>query len=125
PEMRTNTAAHPYFFDYCKSDIAPKSCVDDPDSFCAWLHKEVEGVWPAEKSNERLEFVGNAVEFKHGQDGWVQLTPYGRFAHESGDQLFTKEDADAMVNQFNAGINVPQRALGIPWYVGHPDHPRF
>ncbi len=125
PDMVANTKAHPHFFTYCRDQIASKSGVDDPDAFCSWLHHQVEGVWPSEKANERLEFVGNAVEFSHGSDGWVQLTPYGRFAHDKGDQLFTKDDASAMVNAFDAGANVPQRALGIPWYIGHPDHIRF
>ncbi len=114
-------AEHEHFFTYCMEKIAPGADVDDPQAFCAWLKGKVQ----MGNANERLDFVGNSVEFKHGADGWVQLSPYGRFAHSSGDQLFTYEDAAKMVEQFNAASNLPQRALGVPWYIGHPDHPNF
>src|SRR5439155_7053451 len=90
-------AQHAHFFQYCKDKIAPTADVDDQDAFCAWLKDRVEGTdWrhDGKAANEQIEFVGNAVEFSHGADGWVQLTPYGRFAHEMGDQLFTRDDAE-------------------------------
>ena len=37
----------------------------------------------------------------------------------------TREDAQEIVNQFNTRANLPQYVLGIPWYIGHPDHPAF
>jgi len=76
-------------------------------------------------ANEVMTSLGNADLSKHGEGGWVQLSPYGKFAHPKGDQVFERTDADELVNQFNAVSNLPQRAMGVPWYIGHPDHPAF
>lgn len=59
------------------------------------------------------------------KDGWVQLSPYGQFDNAQGMQEFRREDAEAIVNEFESLKNLPQRVLGLPWYIGHPDHPRF
>jgi hypothetical protein len=67
--------------------------------------------------------LGN--EFTVTPDGWVQLAPYGDFPHGDGLQRFTAEDARTLVNEFNSLLRTPQRLLGLPWYIGHPDHPRF
>ncbi len=56
---------------------------------------------------------------------WVQLAPYGDHKHSRGVQRFQKVDADAIVKDFQSLINTPQRLLGLPWYVGHPDHEAF
>ncbi len=70
-------------------------------------------------------FTPTCIANAHGDGGWVQLSPYGRFPHPKGDQIFERADADEMVNQFDAASNLPQRAMGVPWYIGHPDHPAF
>lgn len=62
--------------------------------------------------------------------GWVQLAPYGDFINVDSQgrrviQRFQRPDAETIVNEFNALLNIPQRLLGLPWYIGHPDHPRF
>lgn len=57
----------------------------------------------------------------------VQLAPYGDFPHGGGLQRFTREDAKAIVNEWE-GLNKfanPAKWMGIPWYVGHPDHTDF
>ncbi len=56
---------------------------------------------------------------------WVNLAPYGDWPNVQGVQRFQKSDADNIVNHFNSALNTPQRLLGLPWYVGHPDHPAF
>lgn len=63
-------------------------------------------------------------------EGWVQLSPFGDFPNIDGKgakviQRFEKADAETIVNEFNSLLNLPSRLLGLPWYVGHPDHPRF
>lgn len=77
------------------------------------------------KSVENHVISSNSFANIHGDGGWVQLSPYGRFSHPKGDQVFTRLDADELVNQFHAALNLPQRVMGIPWYIGHPDHDAF
>jgi hypothetical protein len=77
----------------------------------------------ANEAVEELRLIGN--EFQVAPDGWVQLAPYGDFPHGDGLQRFTIEDARTLVNEFNGLLNTPQRLLGLPWYIGHPDHPAF
>jgi phage I-like protein len=72
---------------------------------------------------EELHLLSN--EFAVAPDGWVQLVPYGNFGHSDGMQRFTKDDAVNLVNEFNGLLGLPQRLLGLPWYIGHPDHPKF
>ncbi len=38
------------FFTRCVED--PPSGIDDPETFCAWLHNECHGVWPAEAASK-------------------------------------------------------------------------
>ncbi len=56
---------------------------------------------------------------------WVCIAPYGDWPNAQGLQRFDQTDAKNLVNQFNGIINTPQRMLGLPWYIGHPDHPNF
>lgn len=56
---------------------------------------------------------------------WVCVAPYGDWPNKQGLQRFTKADAQAICNEFHSVLNTPQRILGAPWYVGHPDHPAF
>lgn len=58
-------------------------------------------------------------------DGWVQLSPFGDFPNSRGMQRVRPEDANAIVNDFNSPVNLEARALGLPWYVGHPDDRSF
>ena len=63
-------------------------------------------------------------------EGWVQLAPFGDFGNVDGKgnrviQRFQKPDAETIVNEFNSLLATPQRLLGLPWYIGHPDHARF
>jgi hypothetical protein len=72
---------------------------------------------------EEPQLLGN--EFAVAADGWVELAPYGDFQHSQGIQRFTKEDAEGLCNEFNGLLGLPSRLLGLPWYIGHPDHPKF
>lgn len=81
------------------------------------------------RANETFYFIANEEGYAPNEAGLtrVQLAPYGRFAHSGGMQVFTKEDAKAIVNEWT-GLNKilnPHKYMGIPWYVGHPDHPAF
>lgn len=60
-------------------------------------------------------------------DNWAQLSPFGDFDNAQGMQRVTPEDGAALVNEFKAFslANVATRVMGLPWYVGHPDHPAF
>ena len=64
-----------------------------------------------------------------GQDHWVQLSPFGDFGNVSGKarviQRFRKEDAEHICNEFNSVGRKITQPLGMPFYIGHPDHPRF
>lgn len=53
------------------------------------------------------------------------IAPYGRHQHARGMQVFGKRDAETLVNEFNRPLNVIARKMGLPWYIGHPDHPYF
>lgn len=75
--------------------------------------------------DDRVTFaVANEAKYPLAPD-WVLLAPYGDFDHPQGLQRFQKADADTIVNEFNSVRNLPSRMLGLPWYVGHPDHPAF
>ena len=56
---------------------------------------------------------------------WVNIAPYGDWPNAQGMQRVTKDDAQVIVNEFNSLMHTPQRLLGAPWYIGHPDHPAF
>ena len=61
------------------------------------------------------------------QSNWIQISPYGDFPHSEGLQRFTKNDAQVIVNEFNGPGSIIKRTLGmgIPFYIGHPDHDKF
>ena len=56
---------------------------------------------------------------------WVNIAPYGDWPNSQGMQRIQKADAVKMVNEFNSLIATPRKLLGLPWYIGHPDHPNF
>jgi hypothetical protein len=58
-------------------------------------------------------------------DGWHLLASYGDFPHSMGLQRFQKNDAENIVRDFESFPNALIRGFGIPFYVGHPDHPAF
>jgi hypothetical protein len=66
---------------------------------------------------------------QEGKDHWVQLSPFGDFGNANGSarviQRFRKEDAEHICNEFNSTIRRVTQPLGMPFYIGHPDHPRF
>lgn len=81
-------------------------------------------------SDDGFTFMANGDGYAPNTDSGltrVQLAPYGDFPHGGGLQRFTREDAKAIVNEWE-GLNKvanPAKWMGIPWYVGHPDHPAF
>jgi hypothetical protein len=58
---------------------------------------------------------------------WVMISPYGDWPHPGGLQRFRKEDANEIVKDFNGIVPKAMRmgGMGIPFYIGHPDHPDF
>ena len=64
-----------------------------------------------------------------GKDHWVQLSPFGDFGNRSGNarviQRFRREDAEQICNDFNGVARRITQPLGMPFYIGHPDHPAF
>jgi hypothetical protein len=80
-------------------------------------------VFFANAKDEMLDVVF-ANEAKLEGDS-IMLAPYGDFRHPQGLQRFTREDATHLVNEFNSLLNVPSRMLGLPVYIGHPDHEKF
>ena len=91
-------------------------------------------VRPAQQfANEAKEAAASlflANQFTPDKENWVQLSPFGDFANvdKKGSrviQRFRKEDAEAICNDFNGVGRKVLQPLGMPFYVGHPDHPRF
>lgn len=73
-------------------------------------------------------FLPNA--FAPAAEGWVQLSPFGDFGNRDAKkqrvvQRFRKEDAEAICNEFNSVARKITQPFGMPFYVGHPDHPSF
>jgi len=66
---------------------------------------------------------------EEGKDHWVQLSPFGDFGNRTGNtrviQRFRKEDAEQICNDFNGVARRITQPLGMPFYIGHPDHPVF
>ena len=64
-----------------------------------------------------------------GTEHWVQLSPFGDFGNRTGSarviQRFRKEDAENICNAFNSPVRRFTQPFGMPFYIGHPDHPRF
>jgi hypothetical protein len=56
---------------------------------------------------------------------WAMLAPYGDWPNKQGLQRLEKADAQNIVNEFKKVTSLPKRVLGLPWYIGHPDHPAF
>ncbi len=84
-------------------------------------------------ANEASGYVLGQIEYaaNEGKENWVQLSPFGKFPHPLGMQVFNQADSDNCVNEFESVWN---KALGngskmgfggLPWYVGHPDNDAF
>lgn len=65
------------------------------------------------------------AQFKQTGKTWVHLSPYGDFDNAVGMQRVTREDADLLVRNFKSIANVGTRLMGLPFYIGHPDHPAY
>ncbi|GEM_PF-3890834 len=81
----------------------------------------------AEETDVAEMFVNH---FAPREDGWVQLSPFGDFANvdKSGKrviQRMERTDAETICNAFAGVARKITQPLGAPWYIGHPDHPRF
>lgn len=78
-------------------------------------------------TSESAGVIVVADNFANAKDGesWVQLSPFGRFPNQLGMQVFTADDAKNICNEFNGVLSLPQRMMGLPFYIGHPDHPAF
>ncbi len=69
----------------------------------------------------------NAARMDKDGTTWQMLSQYGDWPNQSGLQRFAKADAQNIVNDFESivGLVTGDRVLGLPWYVGHPDHEIF
>jgi hypothetical protein len=65
-----------------------------------------------------------ANEFKDADEGLtvVQLAPFGSFPNVQGLQVFHPKDAANITSDIIANVKM-RVGPGLPWYVGHPDHP--
>jgi len=90
------------------------------------------GIWLANESQGvavTLFLPNHLAPCKPGLDHWVQLSPFGDFGNVAGRsrviQRFRQEDARRICEEFNSAIRRITQPLGMPFYIGHPDHPRF
>lgn len=84
----------------------------------------------ANETKAALESIFLPNAFLPKADNWVQLSPFGDFGNKDAKgnrviQRFRKEDAEHICNEFNGLARKITQPLGMPFYVGHPDHPRF
>ena len=55
-------------------------------------------------------------------DHWFQVSPFGRFPHRVGTQVFDRQAANSIVKLFQSARDRLARLWrGLPVYVGHPD----
>ena len=55
-------------------------------------------------------------------DRWFQVSPFGRFPHRVGIQVFDRQAANAIVTLFNSARDRLARLWrGLPVFIGHPD----
>jgi len=67
----------PGFFQHCMDTIVPKAQPSDPESFCAWLHNELTGIWPGEhrggkSSSATLVKAADGMEYAPEGGRWVR-----------------------------------------------------
>lgn len=71
------------------------------------------------QANYSLCGFANAVEM--ATDGWTVI-PFGEWPHSEGIQIFGKEQATTIVDNFKSGWARFKRAvIGLPVFKGHPD----
>lgn len=83
----------------------------------------------SEDRSELTELVSGAVMTPLSNEAlgskagsWIEIAPYGKHRHSAGMQVFDRNDATAMVQDFANSRRF--KWLGLPWYIGHPDHPQ-
>lgn len=84
----------------------------------------------ANEARETIETLFMANAFTPAAENWVQLSPFGDFGNKDAKgarviQRFRKEDAEHICNEFNGLGRKITQPLGMPFYVGHPDHAKF
>lgn len=109
-------------------EAARKSYSESDDFFWSAVVAIYKNMGGGIKANEKAVSelflcIFNEALRQHGAGGWVQIVPYGTFDHSDGVQKFTKDDAEKIVTDFTAHSSA--RLMGLPWYIGHPDHPKF
>ena len=63
--------------------------------------------------------AGDAIGYA---DRWFQVSPFGRFPHRVGMQVFDRQAANAIVTLFNSARDRLARLWrGLPVFIGHPD----
>ena len=63
--------------------------------------------------------VGEAIGHA---DHWFQVSPFGRFPHRVGMQVFDRQAANAIVDLFHSMRDQLARLWrGLPIFIGHPD----
>lgn len=82
-----------------------------------------------ETAPEGAQMVGLANELSEGGAApeWITI-PFGNHDHAQGLQVFDRNAAEEMANEFNSVASKAARIVGfggLPCYVGHPDHPAF
>lgn len=99
------------------------AAVDDVD---AALFAPADHVETEERATEYAQAWNQALtEIKAKGKAWVHLAPYGDFDNQVGMQRVTKADAQAVVQDFKRMANIGTRMMGLPFFIGHPDHPAF
>ncbi len=82
---------------------------------------EAEPVRMVGAANDVLAIAPISEEVGHS-DNWFQVSPFGRFPHRVGMQVFDQKAANAIVGLFNSTKDRLARLWrGLPIFVGHPD----
>ena len=106
-----------------KADAPPAKANEAPPTPTAYessMANEVVIAWDG-------GLVMEAANATDPTSNWIQISPYGDFPHTGGLQRFTKDDANSIIKDFNGPLSILKKTLGmgIPIYVGHPDHADF
>ncbi len=82
---------------------------------------EAEPVRMVGAANDVVAIAPLTEEVGHS-DNWFQISPFGRFPHRVGMQVFDQKAANAIVGLFNSAKDRLARLWrGLPIFVGHPD----
>ncbi len=74
-------------FTECVNQLRGKEGIDDPEALCAWLHKEAEGVWPAEHSEENPEIKTDKKKKEEEEQEMTQIHTLKQKIRELEDEL--------------------------------------